>query len=177
MYANRQVPFLPSPLNPSTSQPMIKVLSQDCMIDEATELDILELVDLQQKMALETENIALQEDIVEQGITALIKDSQKGKYYKIVQKGKIIGCVLNTYEWSDWRNGNIVWIQSLYILPPYRRQGLFTAVYQYLREQVQKNPTQKGIRLYVDKRNEAAIQAYKAVDMDNNHYEMFEWLK
>ncbi len=156
---------------------MIKVLAQDCMIDEATELDILELVDLQQKMALETENITLNEDVLEQGITALIQDSHKGKYYKIVQKGKIIGCVLNTYEWSDWRNGNIVWIQSLYILPAHRRQGIFTEVYQYLREQVQKNPTQKGIRLYVDKRNETAIKAYKAIDMDNNHYEMFEWLK
>jgi ribosomal protein S18 acetylase RimI-like enzyme len=156
---------------------MIKVLLNDFMIDEATDLDTLELVDLQEKMALETENVTLNPDIVEQGIATVLQDSSKGKYYKIVQKGKIVGCTLTTYEWSEWRNGNVVWIQSLYILPAYRRQGLFTAVYQYLREIVQKTPDYKGIRLYVDKRNKSAIEAYKSVDMNNEHYEMFEWLK
>jgi GNAT superfamily N-acetyltransferase len=156
---------------------MIKVLHQDIMIDEATDLDILELTDLQEKMALETENVTLHPDIVEQGITAVLQDHNKGRYYKIVQKGKVIGCMLTTYEWSDWRNGAVVWIQSLYILPTYRRQGLFSGVYQYLRELVQKNPDLKGIRLYVDKRNKPAIEAYKSVDMSNEHYEMFEWMK
>jgi GNAT superfamily N-acetyltransferase len=156
---------------------MIKVLFQDFMIDEATDLDILELVDLQEKMALETENITLNPDVVEQGITAILQDANKGKYYKIVQKGKIVGCMLTTYEWSDWRNGTIIWLQSLYILPTYRKQGLFTASYQYLREIVQKTPDYKGIRLYVDKRNKPAIEAYKSVDMSNEHYETFEWLK
>ncbi len=156
---------------------MIKVLHQDTMIDEATDLDILELVELQRKMALETENLTLILDVVEAGITAVINDQNKGKYYKIVQHGRIIGCMLNTYEWSDWRNGQIVWIQSLYILPAYRKQGLFTATYQYLADIVKKNANYKGIRLYVDKRNAPAIAAYKAVEMTNEHYELFEWLK
>jgi len=147
------------------------------MIDEVTELDILELVNLQSKMALETENLILHPDIVEQGILAVIEDDRKGKYYKIVQTGKVIGCMLNTYEWSEWRNGQIVWIQSLYILPAYRKKGLFSAAYQYMRELVQKNAQYKGIRLYVDKRNEAAIAAYESVGMSNEHYEIFEWLK
>ena len=156
---------------------MIKVLVQDIMIDEAAEVDILELVDLQAKMALETENLVLNPEVVEQGITQVIQDATKGRYFKLVEKGKILGCMLITYEWSDWRNGQVIWIQSLYILPAYRKQGIFTATYQYLREMVQKNPDYKGIRLYVDKRNKPAIEAYKSVEMSDEHYEMFEWLK
>ena len=175
MKASKGKPKHISKINPTYS--MIKVLVNDVMIDEATDLDILELVDLQSKMAFETENITLLPEIVEQGITAVIQDDSKGKYYKIVDKGRLIGCMLNTYEWSDWRNGYVVWIQSLYILPAYRKLGIFKAAYRYMQEIVQKNPQYKGIRLYVDRRNEPAIAAYKSVNMNNEHYEMFEWLK
>ena len=155
----------------------MQILIEDFVIDEAGDIDILQLVDLQSKMAYETEGVTLDEDIVEKGILAVIEDDTKGKYYKIVQQGKMVGCMLNTFEWSDWRNGYVLWIQSLYFLPQYRRRGLFKAVFQYVRGTVQKNKQLKGIRLYVDKKNEPAIEAYKSVGMTNQHYEMFEWLK
>jgi ribosomal protein S18 acetylase RimI-like enzyme len=115
--------------------------------------------------------------VVELGIAALFQDKSKGKYFKVIDQGKIIGCVLNTYEWSDWRNGYVLWIQSLYLLPTYRHQGLFREIYDYLRESVQKNQQLKGIRLYVDRNNKNAVDVYKAIGMNNQHYEMFEWMK
>jgi ribosomal protein S18 acetylase RimI-like enzyme len=155
----------------------MQILKGDIIIEEANEIDVLELVELQCRMARETEKIELNRNVVELGIAALFQDKSKGKYFKVIDQGKIIGCVLNTYEWSDWRNGYVLWIQSLYLLPTYRHQGLFREIYDYLRESVQKNQQLKGIRLYVDRNNKNAVDVYKAIGMNNQHYEMFEWMK
>lgn len=144
---------------------------------EATSADWEALVDLQIKLAWETEKLELNKEILSSGMKNLLADTHKGKYYKLLDNQAIIGCMLNTYEWSDWRDGWVIWIQSLYILSEYRGQGLYRLMYEYIQETVAQSSDYKGIRLYVDKTNLKAIEVYKSLGMNNQHYELFEWLK
>ncbi len=132
---------------------------------------------LQIKMAKETEDFDLDEDTVKEGVQALINDPHKGTYYKLTNEDEqIIGCILITKEWSDWRNGYILWIQSLFIEPEYRDKGIFSEVYKFFQNKVRNQENLKGIRLYVDKTNQKAVRVYQAIGMSNQHYEMFEWI-
>ncbi len=134
------------------------------------------IADLQLKLAWETEEYALDLDRVTQGVRALLQDPHKGRYYIVKDQEQMIACVMNTYEWSDWRNGQILWIQSLYILSEYRGKGLYRAMYEFLQAEVQSTPELKGIRLYADKSNERALKVYQALGMNQEHYTMFEWM-
>lgn len=135
------------------------------------------IIDFQKKLAKETENIELQDKEVKKGVTRLFEDEKSGKYYVVEKDKRIIGCIMITFEWSDWRNSMWVWLQSLYVLPEFRRQGAFKYIYHELKEIYKNCKEYCGIRLYVDKSNKTAIKTYLASGMDNMHYEMFEWEK
>jgi ribosomal protein S18 acetylase RimI-like enzyme len=139
--------------------------------------DAAEIVDFQIKMAMETEDLELDFAIVEKGVRAVFQDATKGQYHVVEDEGKLISSLLLTYEWSDWRNGIIIWLQSLYVLPAYRRQGIFKQMFEYLQAQINKDESLKGLRLYVDKSNHLAQRVYEAMGMDSQHYQMYEWLK
>ncbi len=130
----------------------------------------------QENMAMETEKIILKGSILQEGVKAVFSDASKGCYYIAEVEGKVVGCLLITYEWSDWRNGQIVWIQSVYVIPGYRRKGVFKLLYNYIKQIVENDPHYKGIRLYVDKSNENALKVYQRLGMDGNHYQLFEWI-
>ena len=147
------------------------------IIRKAKASDIDQVVKFQINMALETEQIELNTTTVEKGVTAVIFDSAKGQYYVAEINGKVVGSLLTTYEWSDWRNGTILWIQSVYVLPEYRRQGVYRNMYSHIKESVMKNSDLNGIRLYADKSNVAAYKTYKKLGMSPDHYITFEWLK
>jgi len=139
--------------------------------------DAATIVDFQLKMAMETENLALDFSTVEKGVQAVFQDESKGKYHVVEDEGLVISSLLITYEWSDWRNGTILWLQSLYVLPSYRRQGIFKHMFHYLRDTIKKSESLKGLRLYVDKSNHLAQRVYEAMGMDSQHYQMYEWIK
>jgi ribosomal protein S18 acetylase RimI-like enzyme len=82
-----------------------------------------------------------------------------------------------TYEWSDWRNRNIWWIQSVYVKPEARRKGVYAAMYAHIKNLVQADPSIGGIRLYVDKTNTPAQHTYSKLGMNGDHYQVFEWMK
>ena len=134
------------------------------------------IASFQKKMAIETENIRLDPVIVERGVKAVFSDPSRGCYYVAEIDGKITGSLLTTYEWSDWRNSNVVWIQSVYVLPQYRGKGIFKTLYGYIKQLVEDDPGYAGIRLYVDRRNKNAIHVYRSCGMDGGHYQMFEWI-
>lgn len=136
------------------------------------------IADFQISMALETENLILYPDIVELGVDAVFRDPAKGKYYVAEADNRVIASLLTTYEWSDWRNGNILWIQSVFVEGEFRGQGVFRMLYEHVKSIVldEKN-SYRGIRLYVDKSNTKAIQVYSKFGMTNHHYETFEWMK
>ena len=130
----------------------------------------------QLKMALETENLQLDEATVRKGVQSVMQDPAKGKYFVGEENGKIISSLLVTFEWSDWRNKWVLWIQSVYVLPEYRKQGIFNKMYQKVKEWAEQDEEVSGIRLYVDKTNQRAIEVYKRVGMNGEHYQLFEWM-
>ena len=127
--------------------------------------------------ASETEEISLDRIIVEKGVKAVLADESKGRYYVAEIEGRIVGSLLTTYEWSDWRNGTVLWIQSVFVLPEFRRKGIYRSMYSYLKSLVIENDKLKGIRLYADKSNKTAHKTYRKLGMIDDHYITFEWLK
>ena len=139
--------------------------------------DIDVLAQLQVQMAWETEEFKLDPPTVTLGVQAVIDDPSKGKYWIAEMDGKVAGCLLTVPEWSDWRNGTILWIHSVYVLPAYRGKGLYKALYEHVQNLVKtEGKTYKGIRLYVDKRNTVAQEVYNKLGMNGEHYQLFEWM-
>lgn len=138
--------------------------------------DIGAIVGFQLAMAWETEEFALDKETVIAGVTAVFDDPGKGRYWVTEDKGKVIGSLLTLPEWSDWRNGQVWWIHSVYITPSHRKQGVFRAMYNQLKEETYSDPTARGLRLYVDKRNHKAQAVYQSLGMNDEHYSLFEWM-
>ena len=92
------------------------------------------------------------------------------------ENGKIVASLLITYEWSDWRNSNVWWLQSVYVLPDWRRTGIFRTMYMNIKNEAEKEGI-AGLRLYVETNNSGAQQTYEALGMQNEHYRMYEWIK
>jgi len=146
-------------------------------IREANHADLSFIVNAQLAMAMETESLALDKTVVTQGVTRVLQSADLGFYWLAEDGGQSVASVLILKEWSDWRNGWVLWIHSLYVLPDYRRKGIFSMIYAALRQKVQQEKDLRGLRLYVEKTNQVAQQAYRAVGMTDNHYTLFEWLK
>jgi ribosomal protein S18 acetylase RimI-like enzyme len=108
---------------------------------------------------------------------ALFGDPAKGRYYVARKGDTILGCFMTTYEWSDWRNGTIHWLQSVYVGEDYRKQGVFKYMYDYLMERIRQDPDACGLRLYVDKSNQRAMRVYESMGMDGSHYTVYERMK
>lgn len=135
------------------------------------------IVDFQLRMARETEDFELDLDTVTRGVGAVFADPGKGAYWVAERAAQVVGGLLTTFEWSDWRNGVVLWIQSVYVVPGERGRGVYRALYEHLRRRVETDSGLKGIRLYVEKRNTAAQGVYERLGMTREHYELFEWLK
>jgi GNAT superfamily N-acetyltransferase len=146
-------------------------------IRKALVSDIPVIVDFQQKLALESEEIKLDADILTRGINAMFEDPRKGSYFLAEQGTEIVGCHMITFEWSDWRNGMVWWLQSVYVKETYRKLGVFRVMYDNLITIIKADQGLIGLRLYVDKTNERAQNVYKAMGMDGDHYTVFEWMK
>ncbi len=143
----------------------------------SNEYDAHHIVDFQLRMADETEGVVLNKDAVFEGVRAVYKDPDKGKYFVAVEDEKIIASLLITPEWSDWRNQWNYWIQSVYVIPEKRGQGVFALLYESIKKQVLENNDVAGIKLYVDQTNTAAKMVYSKVGMNGDHYQLFEWMK
>ncbi len=135
------------------------------------------IVEFQLAMAQETEGLVLNKEIVDLGVEAVFRDPSKGFYYVAENDGKVIGSLLTTFEWSDWRNGQIIWIQSVFVKKEYRGQGVFKMLYQYIKSKVENQENGfRGIRLYVDKTNKNAQKVYERLGMESHHYDTYEWM-
>ena len=146
-------------------------------IREAKPEETSTIIEFQIRMAQETEDLVLTEEKLMPGTMAIFEDRNKGVYYVAMDGDKVVGCLLITYEWSEWRNGTVLWIQSVYVLPEYRGQKVFSMLYEHIRNLVETSNDYKGIRLYVEKDNVRAQKVYTALGMDGEHYRMFEWMK
>lgn len=135
------------------------------------------IVEFQIAMARETEDLELDREICTEGVAAVFADSKHGFYLVGELNGRVVVSTMITYEWSDWRNGVVWWIQSVYVAPEARGQGVYKGLYRYVQELANADETVRGIRLYVDKRNTRAQQVYAHLGMNGEHYQVFEWMK
>ena len=138
--------------------------------------DIAALVDFNQAMALETEGKRLDPGILQAGVEAVFTDQTKGFYVVAEDQSTIVGGLMVTYEWSDWRNGWFWWIQSVYILSEARSKGIYRRLYDFVKSSALESGDVCGFRLYVEKDNEHAQSVYRRVGMAASHYLMFEEL-
>ena len=136
--------------------------------------DVRLLVKFNQLMAWETEQKQLDEDILTKGVSALIVDENKGFYLVAEQNDIVVGSLMVTTEWSDWRNGVFWWVQSVYITPDFRRQGIYAQLYAQVKTLAEQQHNVCGFRLYVEKENIIAQKTYESLGMQPTHYFMYE---
>ena len=127
-------------------------------------------------MAWETERKRLELPVVIEGVQAALNDPQHGFYVVAETAGGIAGCCMVTYEWSDWRCGVFWWIQSVYVKPEFRRQKVFSTLYEFLKQRASREPSVCGFRLYVEGANHTAQATYSQVGMAETSYKLFEEL-
>jgi GNAT superfamily N-acetyltransferase len=127
-------------------------------------------------MAWETEQMTLAPDTIKKGVNAVFEDPTRGQYWVAENETAVIASLLITYEWSDWRNCNVWWFQSVYVLAEYRRKGIFRSMFKHIKAEGEKEGI-AGLRLYVETNNSGAQKTYEALGMQSLHYRMYEWMK
>lgn len=127
--------------------------------------DWLTIVEFNRRLAAETEGKMLSEKILTEGVQNLLRDPQRGRYFVAVHEGKVVGQLMHTWEWSDWRNGFFWWIQSVYIHPDFRRQGVFRRLFEFLEGKAREAGNVVGLRLYVETHNDQGHAVYEALKM------------
>jgi GNAT superfamily N-acetyltransferase len=132
------------------------------------------LVEFNAAMALETENKTLDQAVLAAGVGAVLGEPQRGFYLIAECDGRVAGCLMITFEWSDWRNGDWWWLQSVYIAPLFRRRGVFRALYAEVERLAAAAPRVIGVRLYVERDNARAQRTYASLDLQQTHYLMYE---
>lgn len=136
--------------------------------------DAATLAGFNQAMALETETKSLPMETLLPGVEAVLRDPDHGFYLVADSGGEIAGSLLVTFEWSDWRNGRMWWIQSVYVRPAHRRRGVYRALHEAVRERARAAGDVVGIRLYVERENVAAQRTYAALGMTETPYRIYE---
>ena len=149
-------------------------MADSILVRPAAPSDLNILVEFNSAMALETEGKNLDPDVLQAGVAAVLEDGLKGFYLLVEIRGKPVGQLLVTSEWSDWRNAYFWWIQSVYVVPEHRRRGVYRALDQQVRLQAKLRGNVCGVRLYVDRQNSGAQKVYSSLGMAPSHYDMYE---
>lgn len=146
----------------------------DIHIRQAVLGDAPVIAEFNLRLAEESENLRLDPVCVEAGVDALLRDPGKGLYFVAETEGTVVGQVMITYEWSDWRNGNLWWLQSVYVKPEFRRFGIFRRLFEYLQKTALEQKDVRSLRLYMHAENTRARQSYERLGMKQTQYEVFE---
>ena len=149
-------------------------ISNNIAVRPATDSDLELLVRFQIAMASESEDKGLDENTLRHGIATALSSDDLALYIVAEIAGEPVGTLMLTWEWSDWRNGRFWWIQSVYVSPEYRRQGVYKALYYYVAEGARQQGDVCGLRLYVDKDNSIAQGVYSGLQMRPTNYDMYE---
>lgn len=127
-------------------------------------------------LARESESLDLEPDRVRAGVEALLRDPARGTYFVAVSGNNLVGQLLITHEWSDWRNGDFWWLQSVYVRPDFRRRGVFKSLFAFVQSEADRAENVCGLRLYMEEGNDRAREAYGRLGMTETHYHVFERL-
>jgi ribosomal protein S18 acetylase RimI-like enzyme len=143
-------------------------------VRRAVAADAAVLIVYNSRMAQETEGKALDPALVDAGVRAGLADERKAIYFVAEENGVVVGQLMITSEWSDWRNGWFWWIQSVYVHPESRRRGVFRALHEHVLQTARQTPEVIGLRLYVERENHAARQTYQQLGMTETSYLLLE---
>jgi GNAT superfamily N-acetyltransferase len=150
-------------------------VSHDALrIRPATLMDVPFLVESNAAMAWETERKTLDRAVLQKGIEAVFADGRRGFYLTAGRGATLFGCLLVTFEWSDWRNGDWWWIQSVYVIAAARRSGMFRALYAEVERRARATEGVVGLRLYVEQENVAALATYASLGMEDAGYRLMQ---
>jgi GNAT superfamily N-acetyltransferase len=134
-------------------------------VRHATLADAPTIVEFNIRLARDTEGLELDPAVVREGVRRMLEDAQRGRMFVAEVDGRVVGQTMFTYEWSDWRNSWIWWLQSVYVEEAHRRRGVFRALYAHVRELARDDPEVGCIRLYVERRNVVARETYLGLGM------------
>jgi GNAT superfamily N-acetyltransferase len=144
-------------------------------VRQATPADAPVVVEFNRLLAEESEGKTLDVSLLEPGVRAGLADQRKALYFVAEgPRGDVVGQMMITFEWSDWRNGWFWWVQSVYVRPEYRRLGVFRALFEHVQQSARDDPEVIGLRLYVEDNNRLAHQTYAALGMGRAGYFVLE---
>ena len=146
----------------------------DPAIRDATLDDLDVIAEFNARLAAETEDMTLDRATLRAGVRALLDTPSRGRYHVACTGAAIVGQIMHTREWSDWRNGDIWWVQSVYVRPDHRRRGVFRHLYDHVKQLAQADPAVVGVRLYVDADNRVAQSTYERLGMCTARYRIME---
>lgn len=148
-------------------------MKNNVVVRRAEAADLQSIVEFNQAIALETEDKRLDNATLVKGVRAVLNDESLGLYIVAVDGPNVVGCLMITREWSDWRNGVFWWIQSVYVHADYRRQGVYRQLYQHVKLLAEGHNV-CGFRLYVERDNTIAQKTYESLGMTETVYRMYE---
>lgn len=140
-------------------------------IREALPKDAATIAVFNIRMAMETENLRLDPNTIERGVKRVFEDKSRGEYYVAELRGVVVGCLMITHEWSDWRDGDMWWIQSVYVSPDARKLGVFRSLFAHV-ESLAREADVVAIRLYVDRHNAKAKESYQRMGLEITEYDV-----
>jgi ribosomal protein S18 acetylase RimI-like enzyme len=143
-------------------------------IRRAVEGDAAVIVEFNRLLAEESEGKTLDRAVLTAGVAAGLADPSKSVYFLAEEDGVAVGQIMYTTEWSDWRNGWFWWIQSVYVRPEARRQGVFRALFEHVQKAAKADGQVIGLRLYVERENHVAQETYQRMGMEPAGYLVFE---
>lgn len=151
-------------------------MSNELLVRIAGDKDVPTLAQFNLTLAWQTEQKRLELPVVTRGLRILLKHPNHGFYTVAEAAGEVVGCVMVTYEWSDWRCGLFWWIQSVYVKPEFRRQKVFSRLFEFLKEKASQESNVCGFRVYVEGANHTAQSTYSRVGMGETTYKVYEEL-
>ncbi len=143
-------------------------------IRDAKPFDRAIIADFNSRLSAETEGGPLDASVIDAGVAVLLSDPSKGRYWLAESNHRIVGQIMVTYEWSDWRNGMLWWIQSVYVHEAYRRKGVFSMLFRHVESLARDDSNVAGIRLYVQGGNARAQATYKRLGMTATGYRVMQ---
>lgn len=149
-------------------------MHKDVTVRDAGLADIPCLVEFNLALAMETEDLRLDPHVVARGVRAVVREPGRGAYVVGEVNGDVVGSLMVTEEWSDWRNGAFWWIQSLYVRPECRGRGVCRQLFETVRTRASQAPRVCGLRLYVERDNHVAARAYTRLHMQPSSYRLYE---
>ena len=152
---------------PTNLSPLVTI-RQPCAADAPV------IAEFNARLARETEHLELDPVPLRAGVEAVLSDPAKGIYWVAETGGEVVGQLMITFEWSDWRNGVFWWIQSVYVRSDWRSRGVFKALYRHVEQMARSRNDVCGLRLYVERDNQRAQQTYQKLGMRPTPYDIYE---